>query len=34
MISLGDIVMAVIDLVIEGLWAIWPWHGDKKKDKE
>jgi hypothetical protein len=31
MISISEVVLAVIDLVAE---AIWPWHGDNKQDKE
>jgi hypothetical protein len=33
MVSLGDVVMAIFELVADFLGSLWPWRGDKKKDK-
>jgi hypothetical protein len=33
MISLGDVVVALLECVAEFLWTFGPWHGRKRKDE-
>jgi hypothetical protein len=33
MILVGDILLAVFELVADFYLTFWPWHGDKKKEE-